>query len=96
MKILWNVLPYKKYREKGNYEKFPTRTWDTNSQGIKYYTCSTKYSKKDLENLKTVATYSITTVDQRPEKAVDNPFCVNSYRETEDMFRKILNKEAAQ
>ncbi len=75
---------------KALYVHLQTRQWITNPKGLKYYAIATRIGVADREALKTVATHSITTVQSLPQAAVDEVFEINSLKQADDSFRKIL------
>lgn len=76
---------------KALYVHLQTRQWITDPKGIKYYAMSTRVGAPDIAALNTVATHSITTVQSRPQPAVDKAFEVNSLEQAELAFDEILS-----
>jgi hypothetical protein len=76
---------------KAIYTHLQTREWILNPKGIKYYAMATKVGEPDRQSLKTVATHSITSVQSIPQAAVDDVFEVNSMRQAQSAFERILN-----
>jgi len=82
-------MPHEASTMKALYIHLQTRDWIIDAPGIKYYSMAMGYGRKDTENLKTVATHSITTVQHRPEPVVDRLFKVDSIRSLHESFEAI-------
>jgi len=82
-------MPHEASTMKALYIHLQTRDWIIDAPGIKYYSMAMKYGKKDSENLKTVATHSITTVQHKPEPVVDRLFRVDSINKLYESFSAI-------
>ncbi|AYL98050.1 Cfr10I/Bse634I family restriction endonuclease [Mucilaginibacter celer] len=76
---------------KAIYTHLQTREWILNPKGIKYYAMATKVGLPDRLSLKTVATHSITSVQSIPQAAVDDVFEVDTMRQAQIVFERILN-----
>lgn len=76
---------------KAIYTHLQTREWILEPNGIKYYAISTKIGEPDREALKTVATHSITSVQSKPQAAVDGVFEVDSLEHAVNAFSEMLN-----
>ena len=75
---------------KAIYTHLQTRQWVIKPKGLKYYAITTEAKAADRKALKTVATHSITTVFDKPQAAVDELFKVDSFKECEAVFDRIL------
>ncbi|MFB6305931.1 MAG: Cfr10I/Bse634I family restriction endonuclease, partial [Flavobacteriales bacterium] len=85
-------IPHEGSLMKALYVHLQTRDWILNPSGLKYYAITTELSKDDRKALETVATHSITTVNQLPEPAVDEVLEVNSLEEAYSVFSTFLNR----
>lgn len=83
-------IPHEGSLMKAIYTHIQTREWIINPQGIRYYALAADIGQTDREALKTVATYSITTVHSIPQAAVDEVFQVNSIKDAYFAFHTIL------
>ncbi len=61
---------------KALYAHLQTRDWVLDARGISYFAVSTSISDADIEALKTIATHSITNVNERPKSAVDTLYAI--------------------
>jgi len=84
-------IPHEGSLMKALYTHLQTRKWIINPKGLKYYAISAELSDPDKNALRTVATHSITSVHTVPQAAVDDVFSVNSLKEAEAAFEKILS-----
>lgn len=75
---------------KAMYRHVQTREWAIGSRGVRYYAAATKIGPADIEGLKTVATHSITTIESKPQAAVDEVFQINSNKDASFAFDKML------
>lgn len=75
---------------KALYVHIQTRKWLYNPQGLKYYGFAREIKPADYAALKTVATHSIITVENKPQSAVDEAFEVNSLSVAKNALKKIL------
>ncbi len=76
---------------KAIYRHLQTRLWILSPPGIKYYGITSQPVKGDTKALRTVATHSITTVLNTPERAVDELFTVNSMQQAMLVLSDILS-----
>ena len=70
---------------KALYVHLQTREWIIEPEGLKYYAISRTVSNADRRALKTVATHSITTVQSKPQSAVDDIFQINRLEDIKQM-----------
>lgn len=75
---------------KALYRHMQTRLWLLNPPGIRYYALAGRIGEADRHALRTVATHSITTVLNTPERAVDDVFQVDSMDSANTAFQTIL------
>ncbi|MCX6077391.1 MAG: Cfr10I/Bse634I family restriction endonuclease [Campylobacterales bacterium] len=75
---------------KALYVHLQTREWIIEPIGLKYYAISRKVNSADRRALKTVATHSITTVQSKPQSAVDDVFEINSFQNIVDQMDSII------
>ena len=75
---------------KALYVHLQTREWIIEPAGLKYYAISRKVSNADRKALKTVATHSITTVQSKPQSAVDEVFEINSLQDISVLMNDII------
>ncbi len=75
---------------KAIYTHLQTREWIIKPKGIKYFAITTNPGPADIKALKTVATHSITMVQSIPQAAVDDVYAVNSIKQAEEVYSKIL------
>jgi hypothetical protein len=83
-------IPHEGSLMKAIYAHLQTRDWVINPPGLRYYAISSVISDADRDALKTVATHSITTVNELPKAAVDAVFQINSQIEAEATWESIL------
>ena len=83
-------IPHEGSLMKAIYTHLQTRQWVIKPLGLKYYAISSEVKDADKQALKTVATHSITTVFDKPQAAVDDLFQVDSFRQCEAVFDRIL------
>jgi hypothetical protein len=83
-------IPHEGSLMKAIYTHIQTRQWIIDPPGLKYYAIAGEVSSADKEALCTVATHSLTTVHEKPKKAVDEVFCVNSINEANAAFKRML------
>lgn len=76
---------------KALYVHLQTRDWILEPKGLKYFAASTKVSDADRKGLKTVATHSITNVQNEPEAAVDEVFEVDCNAGANNMFEHLFS-----
>lgn len=86
-------IPHEGSLMKAIYAHLQTRDWVINPPGLRYYAVSSAISEADREALKTVATHSITTVNELPKAAVDAVFQINSEAEAVATWKSILATE---
>lgn len=70
---------------KALYVHLQTREWIIEPEGLKYYAISRAVNNADRRALKTVATHSITTVQSKPQSAVDDIFQINRLEDIKQM-----------
>ena len=83
-------IPHEGSLMKAIYAHLQTRDWIINPKGLRYYAIAMKVGPADKEALRTVATHSITTVNEVPKAAVDNVFVINSEAEAQGVWHSIL------
>lgn len=79
-------IPHEGSLMKAIYTHLQTREWIINPKGLKYYAIATKVGNPDRAVLKTVVTYSITTVHNIPQAGVDEVYEVNLLQQAEIVF----------
>lgn len=75
---------------KALYAHLQTRDWVINPRGLRYYAIAGALNEADRDGLRTVATHSITTVNETPKAAVDEVFAVNSEADAKMAWELIL------
>ena len=75
---------------KALYAHLQTRDWVINPRGLRYYAIASALNDADRDGLRTVATHSITTVNDTPKAAVDEVFAVNSEADAKIAWELIL------
>lgn len=75
---------------KALYVHLQTREWIINPRGLVYYAAATAISDADRAGLKTVATHSITNVQNKPEAAVDEVYKIDSIEDAHKAFKDIM------
>jgi hypothetical protein len=83
-------LPHEGSLMKALYRHMQTRLWILEPQGIRYYAITPTIGPKDQLALRTVATHSITTVLNTPERAVDEVFLVDSMAHATASWQAML------
>jgi len=86
-------IPHEGSLMKAIYAHLQTRDWVISPPGLRYYAVSSNITEADRDALKTVATHSITTVNELPKAAVDAVFQINSQSEAEETWRSILTAQ---
>lgn len=75
---------------KALYVHLQTREWIIEPEGLKYYAISRSINDADRRALKTVATHSITTVQSKPQSAVDDVFEINRLQDISEQMDHII------
>ena len=75
---------------KAIYAHLQTRDWIINPRGLRYYAVASALNLQDIKALRTVATHSITTVNEIPKAAVDDVFQINNETESRIVWKSIL------
>lgn len=75
---------------KALYVHLQTREWIIEPVGLKYYGISRSVNDADRRALKTVATHSITTVQSKPQSAVDDVFAINQLQDITDQMGNVI------
>lgn len=83
-------IPHEGSLMKALYRHMQTRLWLLNPPGIRYYALAGQLREADRQALRTVATHSITTVLNTPERAVDEVFQVDSMDDAAVAFQTML------
>lgn len=83
-------LPHEGSLMKALYRHMQTRLWILNPPGIRYYAITPAMGPQDQLALRTVATHSITTVLNTPERAVDDVFLVDSMSQAAAAWQTML------
>ena len=83
-------IPHEGSLMKALYRHMQTRLWLLNPPGIRYYALAGQLGEADRQALRTVATHSITTVLNTPERAVDDVFQVDSMNDAAVAFQTML------
>ena len=83
-------IPHEGSLMKAIYVHLQTRKWIMEPRGIKYYAITGEAGDADFNALKTVATHSITTVNEKPQRAVDKLFVSLTIQDIMNTFSEIL------
>jgi hypothetical protein len=83
-------LPHEGSLMKALYRHMQTRLWVLNPLGIRYFAITPTCGPQDQLALRTVATHSITTVLNTPERAVDAVFQVDSMAQAAAAWQTML------
>ena len=75
---------------KALYGHLRTRQWIVNPSGLQYHAVVGRLNESDKEALATVATHSIVTVSEKPERAVDSASLVSNAAQGRAVFGEIL------
>lgn len=78
---------------KAIYAHLQTRNWIVPPRTIKFFAVATAAGPKDYEAMETIATHTITDVNVVPQRAVDELVAVNSMREANALFTRLLGGE---
>lgn len=84
-------LPHEGSLFKALHIHLQTRLWMTDPLPLKYYAVAGRFNPADQRALETVATHSITTVQSKPTRAVDELFAVDSQDDANTVWGQILN-----
>jgi len=85
-------IPHEGSLMKAIYTHLQTRKWIISPKGLKYYASATSIGDADITALKTVATHSITTVQNIPQPAVDEVFQIDSITDAMEVYESILHE----
>jgi hypothetical protein len=83
-------IPHEGSLMKAIYAHLQTRDWIINPRGLRYYAIASGMNEHDIKALRTVATHSITTVNELPKAAVDGVYKVNSETEARTTWKSVL------
>lgn len=83
-------IPHEGSLMKAIYAHLQTRDWIIKPEGLRYYAAAMSVGPADVEALRTVATHSITTVNEVPKAAVDAVFTVDSEVQAQAMWKSIF------